>query len=236
MSKNYQPTTTADMKTILSSLEYSSGFLFLMLTSCVSKDMLTSSEVKEMQKYPAVFDIQKRYVSIRVFNNELQYTFLKDEGVLDRALQVTLRFFGLDVPDTTIIKEYLSMGVSFYDALLELFIESRDDYDITKSNVPFLKDGVEGVLGTLRSRVFVMCWLEGMCIGDIYGFSVPVFMATIGAGLFALLDIELRSISFSETFLKQLNDAAEKYLFEGVRTDTSFITDTLERILKGVER
>lgn len=236
MSKNYQSTTTADMRTIFSSLEYSSGFLFLMLTSCVSKDMLTSSELKEMKKHPDVFDVQKSYVSIRDFNNELQYTFLKDEGVLDRALQVTLRFFGLDVPDTTSMKEYLSMGLSFYDALLELFVECRDEYDIAKTNVPFLKDGVEGVLGTLRSRVFVMCWLEGMCIGDIYGFSVPVFMATIGAGLFALLDIELRGISFGETFLTQLNDAAENYLFEGIKTDTSFITDTLERIIKGVDR
>lgn len=236
MSKNYQSTTTADMRTIFSSLEFSNGFLFLMLTSCVSKDMLTSSELKEMKKHTDVFDVQKSYVSISDFNTEFQYFFLKEEGVLDRSLSVALRFFGLDVPDTTIMKEYLSMGLSFYDALLELFFEYRDEYDIAKTNVPFLKEGVEGVLGTLRSRVFVMCWLEGMCIGDIYGFYVPVFMATIGAGLFALLDIELCSISFSETFLTQLNDAAENYLFEGVRTDTSFITDTLERIIKGVDR
>lgn len=235
MSKSYQSTTTADMKKMLSSLEFSNGFLMLALTSCVSKDMLISSEVREMKKYPTVFDIQKRYVSIKDFNNVIQYDFLMEEGVLERALKVTLRFFGLDVKDTTVMQKYLSMGVSFYDALLELFFDYRGDYDITKTNVPFLKDGVEGVLGTLRSRVFVMCWLEGMCIGDIYGFSVPVFMATIGAGLFALLDIELRSISFSEAFLSQLNDASEKYLFDGIKTDTTFVTDTLERSISEVD-
>jgi hypothetical protein len=219
------------MRTILSESERTNGFLMLALTSCVSRDMLTSSEIAVFKKYPSVYDVQKTYVLMKDFNPTQKVRFLEEEGLLDRAILTTLRFLGLNVEDISVIKRNVVRVGLFYGALQY----SLGYFESQKMLIPFLRDGVEGVLGTFRSRVFSACFLNTLDIGDMYGFSVPVCMATVGAGFYALYDIEEMPSRFSETFLKRLRDTCNNAVFNEEVVNTTFITDEMERIISEVD-
>lgn len=181
---------TSDM---FEDFERTTALQSLLLTGFASMQIVSIAEKKQFKK-SKLFVVYPTYVELVGFNKEACLDVLEEFNLVDAAVRSLLVLIGINPKDDLVKKvvSYVRNGSTFYGIVSDLLTQDKGNEQELVVYFTKLKDGYNGPLGSVRSRVFVFLWLM-FSFDSFFGYSIEKFMATVGIGLFALC--EMRKIN-----------------------------------------